>query len=102
MNTVMVRYKVKPEKVQEHIGLVERVFRALAQSGPKGLRYASFRLPDGLSFVHLSSLEDGVSENPLSQTPEFQEFIRDIKARCDEPPAPVALELIGNYRLVRD
>ena len=99
MKTVMVRYKVKAARVEENRGHIERVFAALAQSRPQGLRYAAFCLPDGVSFVHLAAV-DGGGENPLQATPEFQAFVADIRARCDEPPQPVELELVGNYRLV--
>ena len=100
MKAVMVRYKVKADRVEENRGFIERVFAALAQSRPQGLRYASFRLPDGVSFVHLAAVDRAGGENPLQATPEFQAFIADIGARCDEPPQAVDLELVGNYRLV--
>ncbi len=99
MKAVMVRYKVKADRVEENRGHIERVFEALAKNQPQGLRYASFRLPDGVSFVHLAAV-DADGENPLPATPEFQAFVADIGARCDEPPQAVDLELVGNYRLV--
>ena len=99
MKTVMVRYKVKAERAEENRGYIERVFAALAKNRPQGLRYASFCLPDGVSFVHLAAV-NAVGENPLQATPEFQAFVADIGARCDEPPQAVELELVGNYRLV--
>jgi hypothetical protein len=100
MKTVMVRYKVKAEQAGENKRRIERVFQELQKSRPVGLRYASFRMPDGLSFVHISSVEREDEEHPLTGTPAFQEFVADIKARCDEPPVLVDLEPIGNYRLL--
>lgn len=102
MRTVMVRYKVKPDRVDENRGYIERVFKALEQDQPDGLRYASFCLPDGVSFVHVATVDTTDGENPLSNTPAFQAFIADIKDRCDEPPAATELDLVGNYRLVAD
>ena len=100
MKSVMVRYKVKADRVDENRAYIERVFEALEQSQPDGLRYASFRLPDGVSFVHVASVDTKDGENPLSNTPAFKEFVAEIRERCDEPPAAVDLELVGNYRLV--
>ena len=46
----MVSYKLKPDRVAENEGLVVAVFDALRQSRPAGLRYATFRLGDDVSF----------------------------------------------------
>jgi len=100
MSTVMVRYKVKADRVEENRGYIERVFEALKQNQPNGLRYASFCQPDGVSFVHIATVDTKDGENPLSSTPEFQAFVADIKDRCDEPPAATNLDLVGNYNLV--
>ncbi|MDP6352543.1 MAG: hypothetical protein QF926_05040 [Alphaproteobacteria bacterium] len=100
MKTVMVRYKVKPGRIDENRQYIDRVFEALSQSRPEGLRYASFRMPDGVSFVHVASVDTADGTNPLSETPAFQAFTADIRERCDEPPAAVELELVGSYRLV--
>ena len=57
MKKVMVRYKVKPEFVAENERDIKRVFEQLATDRPSGLRYASFKLADGVSFVHIVSHE---------------------------------------------
>ena len=49
MSEVVVRYKVKPERVAENERLIERVYAELAESDPGGLRYATFRLEDGVT-----------------------------------------------------
>ena len=100
MKTVMVRYKVKADRVDENVGYIDRVFKALKQAQPAGLRYASFRQPDGLSFVHIASVDAPDGQNPLSDTPAFQDFVSNIRDRCDEPPAATDLDLVGNYGLV--
>ena len=102
MNAVMVRYKVKPDRADENVAFIERVFEALRQDQPAGLRYASFRLPDGVSFVHIAAVDTEDGENPLTKTPAFQTFTADIRDRCDELPAATELELVGNYGLVSD
>ena len=54
MRQVMVRYKVKPDRVAENEALVRAVYEELAATEPAGLRYATFRLEDGVTFVHLA------------------------------------------------
>ena len=40
MKTTMVRYKVKAERVAEHVGLIRNVFAELKSEAPAGLKYA--------------------------------------------------------------
>ena len=98
MRQVMVRYKVKPDRVAENEELVRAVYDELGRVEPEGLRYATFRLEDGVSFVHLAiQTEDGPT--PLAKLDAFQRFQANIRDRCDEPPAATAVNLIGSYRL---
>jgi hypothetical protein len=97
MSKVIVRYKVKKDKAGENIDYINQVFEALKQASPAGLRYASFVLEDGLSFVHIASIETDDGSNPLTELTEFQAFVTDIASRCDEPPQPSSAELLGSY-----
>jgi hypothetical protein len=96
----MVRYKVKADRVDENRAFVARVFDALQDSRPEGLRYASFQAPDGVSFIHVASVNTQDGENPLAKLQPFKDFIADIRDRCDEPPEATELSLVGNYNLV--
>jgi len=93
----MVSYKLKPDRVAENERLARAVYDALAQARPAGLRYATFRLGDGLSFVHLVSHEEVDGGNALTALPAFKAFSAGIKERCDEPPVRVDLTEIGSY-----
>ena len=44
MGSTMVRYKVRPDRADENVALVEAVYAELARERPDGLRYATFRL----------------------------------------------------------
>ena len=57
MGTVIVQYKVKPDRANENVEYIKGVFAELATSSPAGLRYASFQGEDGLTFVHVASIE---------------------------------------------
>jgi hypothetical protein len=96
MPHVMVRYRVRPDRVTENEELVRAVYEELAASKPDGLRYATFKLPDGVTFIHLAQHDE---PNPLSTNAAFQRFQEGIKARCDEPPAVTRLDEVGSYRL---
>jgi hypothetical protein len=95
----MVRYKVKPERAAENERYVRTVFEVLQRERPSGLRYASFKLADGLSFVHIVSLEAADGSDPLGALPAFKAFTAAIKERCDEPPVVANLNEVGSYRM---
>jgi hypothetical protein len=97
MKQVLVRYKVKPDRVEENTQLVRAVYEELARVQPADLRYATFKLDDGVSFVHLAVHAD---DNPLPRIDAFQRFQEGIRERCDEAPVVTELETIGSYRLL--
>jgi hypothetical protein len=97
MRQVMVRYKVKPERVAENELLVRAVYEELKAVGSDGFQYVTFKLDDGVSFVHLAMGEDG--RGPLPRLEAFRRFQTDIAERCDEPPVVMELTEIGSFRL---
>jgi hypothetical protein len=98
MRRIMVRYKVKPDQAAENEQLVRSVYHALQQAQPTGFRYATFRLDDGLTFVHLASHEAESNENPLTGLEAFRQFQENIGDRCDEAPVVSELHEIGAFR----
>ena len=99
MQTTVVRYKIKPDRAEENREYVRKVFEQLDDEKPEGLRYVTFNLEDGLSFVHIAVVETPDGSNPLPETSAFKEFIAELRDRCDEPPAPSKADIIGSYRL---
>ena len=99
MKRVIVRYKVKADRADENVAFIEKVFAELEANAPEGLRYASFRGDDGVTFVHIALIETADGKNPLD-TPAFQAFTENIKERCDEPPMAMDVTLVGSYRLL--
>lgn len=98
MRQVMVRYKVKPDRAAENEELVRAVYDELARTEPAGLRYATFQLDDGVSFLHLAKTED--EHSPLSQVKAFKRFQENIDERCDEAPIVTELREIGSFGLL--
>ena len=100
MKRIIVRYTVKSDRADENVALVKAVFAELAQRQPAGIRYATLRLDDGVSFVHIASIETDDQSNPLAALATFKEFSAQIKDRCVEPPVSAQLDVVGEYRLL--
>jgi hypothetical protein len=98
MDSTMVRYKVRPERADENVALVQAVYAELARVEPDGLRYATFRLPDGVSFLHVV-IETDQPGQILGQIAAFRAFQQDIEDRCEEPPVATEIRLVGSYGL---
>jgi hypothetical protein len=96
MGSSMVRYKVRPGRGDENAGLVKAVYQQLGSERPEGLHYATFRLPDGVSFMHVV-FETDQPGRILNEVAAFKAFVADIESRCDEPPVVTELTLVGSY-----
>lgn len=96
MNKVMIRYKVKPGRAEENEQLIRAVYEELQSTAPAGLRYATFRIDDGVSFIHIASNETN-GPNPLREIAAFQRFQQNVGERCIEPPVSVELHEIGSF-----
>ena len=70
MEQIIVQYKVKPGRTAENEAFISRVFDQLREHQPSGIRYPSFKLRDGVNFIHFVSVETADGSNPLSD----QEF----------------------------
>lgn len=93
--TLIVRYQTHPEAADENARLIAAVFAALAEQAHDGFEYTAYRLADGVSFVHVATI-DG-ADNPLNGLPAFAEFQRSLPERCAVPPAPSEATVVGTY-----
>lgn len=98
MTVLMVRSTVKAENVLDVEAAVEKVFSAIEQAKPAGIRYASSRLADGVTFVVLLEVADG-EDNPLPGLPAFVDFQENLKKWMAGPPVAEQMTVIGSYRL---
>jgi len=99
MKTIVVRYKVKPDRVAENEQYIRNVFQELDERAPAGFRYGSFKLEDGVSFVHVVFEDPSGGDFSLADLPAFQAFTAHIGERCDEPPIAMEGMPAGQYRL---
>ena len=98
MKRTMVRYKVKADRAAENERYIARVFEQLERERPAGIHYASFKLEDGVSFVHIVSYDKTDTHNPLTELSAFKAFVAGVKDRCEEPPLVAELHEVGSYR----
>jgi hypothetical protein len=94
----MVRAKIKADKAAEMEKAAKEWFAAVEAAQPEGVRYASCKLPDGVTYVILLSLDSDES-NPLESVPAFMEFQENLKNWIAEPPVVEQLTPVGSYRL---
>jgi len=91
---VVVRYRVKPESLDENIRLVHAVYEELAEAHPEGLRYSTCQVDDR-SFVHVAVIEG--ADNPLNDIAAFLAFSEGVAQRCEDGPLVMHGSLIGEY-----
>jgi predicted SnoaL-like aldol condensation-catalyzing enzyme len=99
MNRTLVRYKIKPEHVQDNARLIKRVFEELKVKSPDNARYVVLQLDDG-SFVHFAAVESVDGNHPITSLEAFRVFQSGIKERCIESPQSGDATIVGNYRMV--
>jgi hypothetical protein len=104
---LVVRYTTRPDAADENQRLMEDVFTQLVTDAPDQLRYATFRLGDGASFLHIEQWE-GEGPSPIPQLAKFRNFQDTLDDRLADPPvaadaSPVAADatLVGAYRLLQ-
>jgi hypothetical protein len=98
MSVITVRAKLKEEHIPDAVAAVKRMFAAIEREQLEGIRYASVMLEDGVTFVAMLEVEDGV-ENPLADLPEAQAFYDSLPGWYAEPPEVGPGTVIGSYRL---
>lgn len=98
MRTVLVRYKTTEAHAATNEKLVHAVYDELRARHPVGFHYATFRPADDGTFLHFAIVA-AAEQNPLSGLPAFQEFQRQLKDRCLEPPVVTELALVDAYAM---
>ena len=96
MTHTVVRYTVKPGLEEENEALVRAVYRELTKAGPPDFRYATYRLEDERTFVHVA-FHDPDGEFPLGKLAAFREFREGLDQRCEKGPLVSRAEKIGGY-----
>ncbi len=95
----LIRYKTKPEFADENQRLVEKVYEELRAVDPGGVHYATLRLADGVTFLHLFTTDSDAGAKTLGNITAFKEFQKDLPQRCAEGPVAQDVSVIGSYRV---
>jgi len=102
MKKILVRYRIKANKVAENEQLVKEVYEQLHVIQIEGLRYATIKLEDGVTFVHIAYHENEQVSKELGSLPAFRKFTENINDRCDEPPLVSSVSIVGSYNFIWD
>ena len=55
MKKLLVRYKVKADRVVENENLVKEVYKQLHENKIDSFHYTTLKLEDGVSFIHIAA-----------------------------------------------
>jgi hypothetical protein len=97
MTSTVVRYTVKPGAEHRNVELVRAVYRQLEEVRLEGFRYATYRLGDGRTFVHVAE-QDADGASPLPGLTAFRAFQAGIHDRCESGPVVSGAEVIGRFK----
>jgi len=99
MTPHIVRYTVRPDQTAHNDELLRSLFAELDQLQPSGLRYAAFKLADGVSYIHFIWMDADKGHGRPPKLEALKAFHTGIRERCDDAPVRAELTEIGSFRL---
>jgi len=80
MSVLIVRSAVKADAVDDVDAAIAQMFAAIEQAQPSGVRYASCKLSDGVTYLALLELDEGVRQSPAGSpgVPRFSRQTQDL------------------------
>jgi len=99
MSWTVITSQVKPEKVADLEAAASAVFEMLATERPKNVRYMSLKGSDGVTFVAMLDIAEGI-ENPLPSLSAFRDFQSRLPDWIDGPPAADQMTVVGSYGIL--
>lgn len=99
MTLQIVRFTTTEDHVPDVEAALTTAVEALAAVDPPGVRYAATRLADGVTFLLLLDLDEGV-ENPLPSIPAARALQQQMPVWAGGPVAPQPLTLLAAHRLL--
>lgn len=84
MKSVKVQYTVKVEYAETNRKNIARVMADLRDLAHPGIKYSSFVLEDGKTFVHFGMYADQEALEVVNNLPSFQSFREQLKASGPE------------------
>ena len=97
--TKLVEYTVRDRCLHDNLDRVRALCDAVAREALPNFRYVVWRREDGLSFVHVATVEAPGAQAAFHALPEFAAFSRGLAARCQAPPRFTLLAAVGAWRV---
>ena len=79
MEAVKVQYTVREEYVATNKKNIEQVMAELRTLNNPGIKYSSFSLDDGKTFVHFGMYADAESKSIVGELESFKKFRQQLK-----------------------
>jgi hypothetical protein len=97
MRAVKVQCTVKKEYAEKNAENIARVMKDLRAINNPGIKYSSFTLPDGKTFMHFAMFENEAANGVLNNLDSFKQFQTELKASgLESPPKPEELSFVGS------
>jgi heme-degrading monooxygenase HmoA len=93
----VIQYKLKADRVTENEQLIKALFRQIHERKPEGVRYAVYKLADGLGFMHIIFYETEEAHQAFTSLSAFRDFQAQARDRFEESPVVSEAEEIGSY-----
>ena len=96
--TTLVRYRTTEEYGDANQAAIRAVFAELRRRGPRGVRYACHRLPDGVTFVHIATIASAADgPHPITSLPAFEAFQAALRGNTVDAPVSTELRAFETY-----
>jgi len=97
MKSVKVQYTVKEEYVETNKKNIEQVMSDLRKLNNPGIKYNSFLLNDGKTFVHFAMYSNQESMSIVNNLDSFKNFQMGLKeSQPETPPKAEDLTLVAS------
>ena len=96
MTVQIVRFTADPADVPDIEAAIGTMVAAVHRERPPGTRFTSWKLADGVTFLNVLELADGV-DNPLPGIPECRAYQQRLAQWVGEPPSPQPGTVVGSY-----
>ena len=96
MKTIRVHYTVRSEYVEQNKRNIKAVMDTLRAVPIAGIRYITFQLPDGNTFMHLNLAQNEEALAAFRALASFKQFQKELKASQPiSPPKAEELLMVG-------
>ncbi len=97
MKAVKVQYTVKEAYVETNKQNIQAVMAELKRINNPGIKYSSFVLDDGKTFVHFGMYADEEAMSVVGNLEVFQKFRQELKgSQPESPPHADNLSLVDS------